>query len=217
MGYSEVVQSFAKKADTQGAKKWLFLMTEAGFEPDIDVYTAVLSTCAKAGLVPQTAEILSSIRNNGLQMKAETFNWALMAFARGVSTKQAQASTQTQETVRETAEGLFREMLKVGEAPMAFTIDALDKVLGKKRCVALCSELGVQVGANRSAHKTYRRPKKKHAKPLSPYHDGGPQIKVGHAVKATGSSTEFCDEDITWPQPLGVQINRPRCEGSWLR
>jgi len=216
--YSEVVQSFAKKADSQGAKKWLVLMTESGFEPDIDVYTAVLSTCAKAGLVSEAEEILSIIRDRGLQMKTETFNWALMAFARGAPTTQNTGRCrQSQETVKK-AEGLFREMIQIGETPTPFTIDTLDKVLGKKQCIALCSELGVQVGANRSAHKKRQKRKRNFPKPFGPYHDGGPQIKVGHTASVDGgqSNTEYYEEDITWPVQFG-QMERPRVEGSFTR
>jgi len=221
--YSAVVQSFAKKANTQGAKKWLSLMTDAGFEPDIDVYTAVLRSCAKAGLVAQAEEILSIIRGKGLRMKAETFNWALMAFGREASTKQPRRSTQTQETIKEAAqaaEGLFREMVEVGEAPTAFTIEALDRVLGKRRCVALCQELGVQVGAvgaNRSTRKKWRRPRRQFAKPLGPYHDGGTQIKIEHAPEGGGFSSEVYEEDITWPAEFGTQMQRPMMDGTWTR
>jgi pentatricopeptide repeat-containing protein PET309 len=80
--YSIVIYAFAQKADFSGMNVWLQSMTQAGFEPDIYIYTNILKSLALRGDMASIVAVLSQMRASGVQPNLVTYTTVITLLAR---------------------------------------------------------------------------------------------------------------------------------------
>jgi pentatricopeptide repeat-containing protein PET309 len=80
--YSIVIYAHAQKADFDGLNVWLQAMSNAGFSPDLYVFTNILKSLALRGDMESIVGVLNQMRTTGIQPNYVTYTTVITLLAR---------------------------------------------------------------------------------------------------------------------------------------